>query len=142
MRKLYPWFMLLVLIVSAGAQGFFLFQQWTKIPRQDLSYWRIEYATLALDDDHEHVLHFQTRVESPTTFKNNQIPHLEVLLTDVFGNTLASRNFPPNEWLSSDVLNKREWLMYGVPSQTEITVTLPLEIPAAASGFQVHLIYR
>jgi hypothetical protein len=54
--RVYQIVMLFLLFLLALAQGAYLFHQWTKVPRVDLSHWRIEYASLNFDVDAAHVL--------------------------------------------------------------------------------------
>jgi hypothetical protein len=140
--KTYKIVMLFVLLITACLQGLFLFKNWTQIPRQNVSFWRIEYANLDLENDHDHLLNMQVRVESPPNFKKNAPPDLELLLTDVSGQVVGYQIFSAEEWLPPNLLLKNDWLVHGVPSQTEITLNLPLDAPVEASGFQVHLLYR
>jgi hypothetical protein len=142
MRRFLKFITLLTLLVAAGAQGLYLFGKWAQVPRQNLAYWRIEYASLDLESNRQHILNLQVRVESPPNFKKNTIPHLEVLLTDIGGQTVGYRDFSPQEWIPDELVLKRDWLDHGIPSQTEITVDIPLRVPEQASGFQAHLIYR
>jgi Protein of unknown function (DUF3426) len=134
--------MLPILLIGAIAQATVLFREWVQIPRANLTYWRVEYASLDLKNDHDHILNLQVRVESPPNFKKNQVPNLEVMLTDVTGKPVAYRNLLATQWLPDNLPLKRDWLLTGVPSQTEITTNLPINVPLEASGFQVHLIYR
>ena len=134
--------MLFLLFLLALAQGAYLFHQWTKVPLADLSHWRIEYASLNFDEDAAHVLEVQLRAESSIIFKKSSLPQMEFLLTNIAGDPLAHRIFEPKEWVAPDLPLKNDWLIYGVPSQTEITIAMPLEIPKDASGFQVHLLYE
>ena len=137
----YKLFMLVALLLLAMAQGAYLFHQWASIPRADISHWRVEYASLNFDEDVYHLLQIQLRSESPMAFKKSAVPHIEVVLTNISGEPLAYRHFLPQEWLSSDLPRKNEWLTHGVASQTEITIAIPIEVPKDASGFQVHLLY-
>jgi hypothetical protein len=137
----YKLFMLVVLLLLAMTQGAYLFYQWTNIPRADISHWRVEYASLNFDEDVIHRLQIQLRCESSTVFKKSSVPHIEVVLTNIGGEPLAYRHFTPQEWLSSELPRKNEWLTYGVASQTEITIAIPIEVPKDASGYQVHLLY-
>ncbi len=137
----YKLFMLVVLLLLGMAQGAYLFHQWAKVPRADISHWRVEYASLNLDDDVSHVLQIQLRSESQIPFKKSALPHIEVILSNIAGEPLAYRQFSPQEWLTSDLPRKTEWLTHGVASQTEITIAIPIAVPRDASGFQVHLLY-
>lgn len=137
----YKLFMLVILLLLAVAQGSYLFHQWANIPRSDISQWRVEYASLNFDEDVSHQLQIQLRSESSMVFKKSAVPHIEVVLTNIAGEPLAYRHFTPHEWLSPELPRKNEWLIYGVASQTEITIAIPIEVPKDASGFQVHLLY-
>jgi len=137
----YKLFMLVVLLLLAIAQGAYFFHQWVSIPRADVSHWRVEYASLNFDEDVSHQLQIQLRSESSLFFKKSAVPHIEVVLTNLGGEPLAYRHFTPQEWLSSELPRKNEWLTHGVASQTEITIAIPIEVPKDASGFQVHLLY-
>jgi len=137
----YKLFMLIVLLLLAMAQGAYLFHQWAKIPRADISGWRVEYASLNFDEDVSHQLQIQLRSESSIAFKKSAVPHIEVVLTNIGGEPLAYRHFTPQEWLSKELPRKNEWLTHGVASQTEITIAIPIEVPKDASGYQVHLLY-
>jgi len=137
----YKLFMLVVLLLLAIAQGAYLFHQWASIPRADVSHWRVEYASLNFDEDVSHQLQIQLRSESSLFFKKSAVPHIEVVLTNLGGEPLAYRHFTSQEWLSSELPRKNEWLTHGVASQTEITIAIPIEVPKDASGFQVHLLY-
>jgi hypothetical protein len=140
--RIYKIVMLFVLLALAIVQALFLFQTWAKVPRQDISYWNIEFTNLNLDEDTSHTLHLQLRVEAPGVLKKIQLPHIELLLSNPSGDTVAFHDFSPNEWLPNTLPQKNYWLIQGVASQTEITVSIPLEVPIDASGFQVHMLYH
>jgi Protein of unknown function (DUF3426) len=140
--RLYRLLMLVVLAVLASVQGFYLFDQWAKVPRENISNWRVEYASLNLAEDSEHLLEMQVRTESPYIWKKSAVPQLEVVLTNIGGEAIAYRKFSPAQWLPNDLPRKNDWLVHGVTSQTEITIAMPLEVPQEASGFQVHLLFE
>jgi hypothetical protein len=139
--SLYKSGMLLVLLLVAIAQGLYLFGLWAKVPHADLTNWRIEYASLNLDDAASHVLQMQLRAESSIPFKKSALPHLEVVITSTSGEPVGYQKFSPQDWVAPNLPLKNDWLIFGVASQTEITISMPLEIPSQASGFQVHLLY-
>ncbi len=142
--RIYKIAMLVLLILLAAVQALFLFQAWTKIPRQDISKWHIEFANLRLDEETNpnHTLQLQLRVDAPTILKKVTPPHIELLLTNIGGETIAFHDFAPSEWIPNTLPLKNSWLTEGVASQTEITVAIPLEVPGDASGFQVHMLYH
>ncbi|MEI7427830.1 MAG: DUF3426 domain-containing protein [Betaproteobacteria bacterium] len=141
LSRFYKIGMLLVLLLLAITQGLYLFGQWAKIPRADVANWRIEYASLNLDDAASHVLQMQLRAESSIPFKKSALPNLEVVITNTSGEPVGYQKFPPQAWVAPNLPLKNDWLIFGVASQTEITISMPLEIPSQASGFQVHLLY-
>ena len=141
LSRFYKIGMLLVLLLLAITQGLYLFGQWAKIPRADVANWRIEYASLNLDDAASHVLQMQLRAESSIPFKKSALPNLEVVITNTSGEPIGYQKFSPQEWVAPNLPLKNDWLIFGVASQTEITISMPLEIPSQASGFQVHLLY-
>jgi hypothetical protein len=141
LSRFYKSGMLLVLLLLAIAQGLYLFGQWAKIPRADVANWRIEYASLNLDDAASHVLQMQLRAESSIPFKKSALPNMEVVITNTSGEPVGYQKFSPQEWVAPNLPLKNDWLIFGVASQTEITISMPLEIPSQASGFQVHLLY-
>jgi len=141
LSRFYKIGMLLVLLLLAITQGLYLFGQWAKIPRADVANWRIEYASLNLDDAASHVLQMQLRTESSIPFKKSALPNLEVVITNTSGEPVGYQKFPPQAWVAPNLPLKNDWLIFGVASQTEITISMPLEIPSQASGFQVHLLY-
>jgi len=140
--RIYKMVMLIALLALAIGQALFLFQTWTKVPRQDISYWNIEFANLNLDEATIHTLHLQLRVDAPGVLKNIQAPHIELLISNTGGDTVAFHDFAPNEWIPNTLPQKNHWLIQGVATQTEITVSIPLEVPLDASGFQVHMLYH
>ncbi len=140
--RFYPLLMLVLLGVLAAFQGFYLFDLWAKVPQANVANWRVEYASLNFEEESSHLLEMQVRTESPYSWKKSALPKLEVVLTNLSGEPIAYRKFTPREWLPEDLPRKREWLINGVASQTEITIAMPLEIPKEASGFQVHLLYE
>jgi hypothetical protein len=140
--RVYKIVMLFVLFALAVGQALFLFQAWTKVPRQDLSYWNIEYANLNLNEDAVNTLHLQLRVDAPGVLKNIKPPHIELLLSNLGGDTVAFHDFSPSEWIPDTLPRKNQWLTQGVATQTEMTVSIPIEVPKEASGFQVHMLYH
>lgn len=139
--RIFKLFMLFILVALALGQAFYLYHHWLQVPRADVAHWRIEYASLNLEAESSHVLQMQLRAESSQGFKKSALPDVEVVLTDTLGEPVAYRQFLASEWVTSQLPRKNDWLTFGVASQTEITIEIPLEIPKAASGFQVHLLY-
>lgn len=141
MRLFFRWLIALLLITGAIWQGETLFNQWKTIPREDFQAWRIEYATINLEEKNQTELKLQARVEKRSAFKNIAIPHLEVILTDPSDVILASRILKPQEWLPSDALRDNELLLLGIPPESEITTTVPMQIPENAAGYRIRVFY-
>jgi hypothetical protein len=53
---------------------------------------------------------------------------------------LRIRNIHPSDWLGRDAV-KDYYLTRGIATPSQITVKIPLELPEAASGFQVQMVY-
>lgn len=140
--RFYQLLTFLVLLILAIVLSYQLFQHWQNVPTENLSAWRMEYATLELEENSEHILRFQVRVDNPTKVKFTKLPHVELLLTNPDGETIAYRNFRPQDWIAKNIQDKTTWLIEGVPSGVEISSEMSLEVPPNASGFQIHLLYR
>lgn len=95
-----------------------------------------------------HQFRFQLQVDPPihALATSWALPHLEVLLTNVNGTPVAHRILSPQEWLGSQTENappifQRDYLGQGAASPTQFTVSIPIELPEDASGFQVQMLY-
>lgn len=135
------WIALLLLLGGVFWQGETLFKEWQQIPRQDFQAWRIEYASINLEDKDQTELKIQTRVEKTSHFKNIAIPNLEVILTDVADDVIATRVLKPLEWLPQEVFQANNALLLGIASESEITTTVPMQIPENASGYRIRVFY-
>lgn len=141
MRLLFRWLTALALLAGAIWQGNILFDEWKTIPRKDFQAWRIEYATINLEEKNQTELKLQTRVEKRSEFKNIAIPHLEIILTDPSDDVIASKILKPQEWLPEDALRDNDLLLLGIPPESEITTIVPLQIPEKASGYRIRVFY-
>jgi hypothetical protein len=149
----------MVCILSLGAvyQMHILYQHWRSVPEKNLSLWRLEYADINFDNTSAssfdameainpniHLLEVQLQASSnalhPMLKKNLQLPNLELLLTNVDGQPIAYQEYTPAEWLGRDAI-KDYYLTRGIAAPSQITVKIPLELPEAASGFQVQMVY-
>jgi len=141
MRILLRWLAALLLLGGALWQGEFLFREWQTIPRQDFNAWRIEFATMNLDQPKQTQLEFQTRVEKTTDFKKIALPHLELILTDEADRTVATINLKPQEWMPANLIQDNQLLLLGIAPGSEITSSIPLEIPEQAAGYRIRFFY-
>lgn len=141
MRLLLRWLTALILIAGAIWQVEFLFNEWKTIPREDFQAWRIEYATINLEEKNQTELKLQMRVEKRSAFKNVAIPHLEVILTDPSDEILAAKILKPQEWLPQDALRDNDLLLLGITPESEITTTVPMQIPENAAGYRIRVFY-
>jgi ribosomal protein L11 methyltransferase len=135
------WIAALLLLIGAIWQGEILFKEWQQIPRQDFAAWRIEYASINLEDKNQTELKIQTRVDKTSLFKNIALPNLEVILTDTADEVIASRVLKPQEWLPQEVLRDNNALLLGIAPESEITTTVPMQIPENASGYRIRVFY-
>lgn len=135
------WIAALLLLGGVIWQAEILFKEWQQIPRQDFQAWRIEYASINLEDRNQTELKIQTRVEKTSLFKNIALPNLEVILTDVADDVIARRVLKPQEWLPQEVLRDNNALLLGIAPESEITTTVPMQIPENASGYRIRVFY-
>ncbi len=156
--RLYRIFMLLVLICGAVYQSYLIFLNWQQTPKKDNSAWRLEYADIHVSQPvpseelnptndvpaSPQYLEIQLQVDSneeyPTLARKIALPNLEVLLSSVTGEPLAYQELTPLQWLGSEP-RLMTYLTQGVPTKTQITVNIPIILPASASGFQVQMVY-
>lgn len=131
------------ILLTAGAiyLGSILFKNWQQIPRQDFDAWKIEYATINLDQGQKTELKLQVRVDSPLRIKKNAIPHILVTLTDQNDQIVATKLLTPQEWLPQDQLQDQQLLLQGISSGAEITSTIQIEVPDNAMGYAIRIIY-
>ena len=131
------------ILLTAGAiyLGSILFKNWQQIPRQDFDAWKIEYATINLDQGQKTELKLQVRVQSSFKFKKNAIPHILLALTNVNEEIVATKLLSPQEWLPFDQLKDQQLLLQGIESGAEITSTIQIEVPDNATGYSIRIIY-
>lgn len=131
------------ILLTAGAiyLGSILFKNWQQIPRQDFDAWKIEYATINLDQGQKTELKLQVRVQSSFKFKKNAIPHILLTLTNVNEEIVATKLLSPQEWLPFDQLKDQQLLLQGIESGAEITSTIQIEVPDNATGYSIRIIY-
>ena len=142
MNKL--WFRLVFafgLTLGAIYLGSLLFNTWKAIPREDFDSWKIEYATINLDQGQKTDLKLQIRVDSAFKFKKNALPHLLINLMNASDEIIASRLLSPNQWLPLEETTNSELLLQGIDSGVEITSSIPIEIPDEATGYSVRIIF-
>lgn len=131
----------ILLTVGAIYLGSILFKNWQQIPRQDFDAWKIEYATINLDQGQKTELKLQVRVQSSFKFKKNAIPHILLTLTNVNEEIVATKLLSPQEWLPFDQLKDQQLLLQGIESGAEITSTIQIEVPDNATGYSIRIIY-
>ena len=131
----------ILLTVGAIYLGSALFKNWQQIPRQDFDAWKIEYATVNLDQGQKTELKLQVRVQSSFKFKKNAIPHILLTLTNVNEEVVATKLLSPQEWLPFDQLKDQQLLLQGIESGAEITSTIQIEVPDNATGYSIRIIY-
>lgn len=141
MRVSFRWLTALFLLAGALWQASILFNEWKTIPREDFQAWRIEYATINLEEKNQTELKLQARVEKRSEFKNVAIPHLEVILTDAADELVANKILKPQEWLPQDALRDNDLLLLGISPESEITTIVPMQIPENASGYRIRVFY-
>ena len=131
------------ILLTAGAiyLGSILFKNWQQIPRQDFDAWKIEYATINLDQGQKTELKLQVRVQSSFKLKKNAIPHILLTLTNVNEEIVATKLLSPQEWLPFDQLKDQQLLLQGIESGAEITSTIQIEVPDNATGYSIRIIY-
>lgn len=131
------------ILLTAGViyLGSILFKNWQQIPRQDFDAWKIEYATINLDQGQKTELKLQVRVQSSFKFKKNAIPHILLSLTNINEEIIATKSLSPQEWLPFDQLKDQQLLLQGVESGAEITSTIQIEVPDNATGYSIRIIY-
>ena len=130
------------LIALASWQGDQLFQEWVKVPRKDLNAWRIEYATINLNQSEATELTMQTRTMRVSRFKKNAIPNLKITLTNSNDDVIESQELKPNEWLPQEILQDNHVLLYGIAPDLELTIQIPMKIPQAATGYRIQFIFH
>ena len=131
----------ILLTVGAIYLGSILFKNWQQIPRQDFDAWKIEYATINLDQGQKTELNLQVRVQSSFKLKKNAIPHILLTLTNVNEEIVATKLLSPQEWLPFDQLKDQQLLLQGIESGAEITSTIQIEVPDNATGYSIRIIY-
>lgn len=131
----------ILLTVGAIYLGSILFKNWQQIPRQDFDAWKIEYATINLDQGQKTELKLQVRVQSSFKFKKNAIPHILLRLTNINEEIIATKLLSPQEWLPFDQLKDQQLLLQGIESGAEITSTIQIEVPDNATGYSIRIIY-
>ena len=131
----------ILLTVGAIYLGSILFKNWQQIPRQDFDAWKIEYATINLDQGQKTELKLQVRVQSSFKLKKNAIPHILLTLTNVNEEIVATKLLSPQEWLPFDQLKDQQLLLQGIESGAEITSTIQIEVPDNATGYSIRIIY-
>ena len=131
----------ILLTVGAIYLGSILFKNWQQIPRQDFDAWKIEYATINLDQGQKTELKLQVRVQSSFKFKKNAIPHILLTLTNVNEEIVATKLLSPQEWLPFDQLKDQQLLLQGIENGAEITSTIQIEVPDNATGYSIRIIY-
>lgn len=141
MRTLFRWLAACALLGGAIWQGTILFQEWQTIPRKDFGAWRIEYASINLEESKQTELKLQARVEKTTDLKKISLPYLEIILTDPSDQMIASRVLSPQEWIAPDLLQDNRLLLTGIASGSEITSSIPLQIPEHAAGYRIRFFY-
>lgn len=129
--------------LTAGAiyLGSILFNNWKSIPREDFNAWKIEYATINLEQGQKTELKLQIRVDSAFKFKKNALPHILVNLISANDEIIASRLLSPSQWLPLEENKNTQLLLEGVQSGAEITSTIPIEAPEEATGYSVRIIF-
>lgn len=131
----------IALTLGAIYLGSILFNNWRAIPREDFDAWKIEYATINLDQGQKTELRLQMRVDSAFKFKKNALPHILVNLTNANDEIVATRLLSPSQWLPYDSTENNQLLLQGIESGAEITSTIPIEVPEHASGYSIRIIY-
>jgi ribosomal protein L11 methyltransferase len=131
----------IALTIGAIYLGSILFHHWQQIPRQDFDAWKIEYATINLDQGQKTELKLQVRVESTFKLKNNAIPHILINLSNLNDEIVATKLLSPQEWLPYDSIQDQQILLLGIKSGAEITSTIPIEVPENATGYSIRIIY-
>ena len=139
---IFRWLIAFVLLAGSIWQATLLFDQWRNIPRRDFNAWRIEYATLNLDQGEHTELKLQLRVDTSFELKKIALPNLEIVLTDANDDVIALQSLKPSQWIPTIENSKETLLMRGASPGTEINSTIPLSIPENATGYRIHITYN